>query len=108
MKRALSVLAGCIVMGGCAVPQPQLDDPTSISGQTTITGCLNPAAAPGQFVLSERHSGAKIPVSGHPRLGLYADNHAVRIVGIVGRESSGQGLKAIKIDQIAGSCVVPF
>jgi hypothetical protein len=106
MTRASALLAAaaCILGTGCAVRQ--LAPGKSLSGQTTIVGCLNPGAAPGEFVLTERRGG-KTNVVGHPRLGLMADNHAVRIVGIVNREA-GDSIKAIKIDQIAGSCSVPF
>jgi hypothetical protein len=73
-----------------------------------MVGCLTPGATPGEYVLSERTDGNKIVVSGHPRLAMHANNHAVKIVGILGRETGGPGLKAIRIEHIAGSCSTPF
>jgi hypothetical protein len=106
VKRISTLVATSILLSGCAARQ--LDPRKSLSGQTTMVGCLNPGSAPGEFVLSERRDGGKTVVRGHPRLALLADNHAVRIVGMLDRELTGQGLKAIKVDQIAGSCSVPF
>ena len=73
-----------------------------------MVGCLNRGAGPDEFVLTERGGSSKTTVVGHPRLAMHANNHAVKIVGILERESHGNGLKAIKIDHIAGSCAVPF
>jgi hypothetical protein len=106
MNRVPAVIALCVLLAGCAARQ--LDPRKSLSGQTTMVGCLNPGATPGEFVLSERNGSGKTAVTGHPRLASLASNHAVRIVGMLDREVNGQGLKAIKVDQIAGSCSVPF
>ena len=106
MIRTSAVLAACVLWSGCAARQ--LDPRKSLSGQTTMVGCLNPGNAPDQFVLSERQGGGKTVVTGHPRLASLAGNHAVRIIGMLDREVAGQGLKAIKVDQIAGACTVPF
>jgi hypothetical protein len=106
MNRVPILAAVCILLSNCAARQ--LDPRKSLSGQTTMVGCLNPGTAPGEFVLSERGGGGKTVVTGHPRLASLSGNHAVRIIGVLERETAGQGLKAIKIDQIAGSCFVPF
>jgi hypothetical protein len=105
-RRTAAALGLTLFLCGCAPRQFVL--PESLSGQTTIVGCLTAGSAPGEFVLTERSGATKTIVTGHPRLAMHADNHAVKIIGIYERESKGQGLKAIKIDHIAGSCFIPF
>ena len=106
MRRVIAIVGICLGPGGCAVKQ--LDPARSLSGQTTMTGCLNPGSAPGQYVLTPRDGGEKTVVFGHPRLESHSANHAIRVVGMLNRDVAAPELKAIHIEHVAASCQVPF
>jgi hypothetical protein len=95
-----------LALTGCAGKQ-QFKTAQSLSGETSVTGCLNYDANSDQYVLTDRDGEKTYVVSEGAHLKLQADgNQTVRVIGI--RQAGGKTLKAIQIIHVAGSCAVPF
>ena len=96
-----------LLLTGCA--SKQFKTAQTLSGETTITGCLNFDTSAQQYILTDRDGEKTRVVTEGADLKLQADgNQTVRVVGILNRENGGKTIKAIKINHIAGSCAVPF
>ena len=100
MGKGTRLLTSALLLVACGCSVRQLEPSKSLSGQTTIFGCLE-RTQPDGFVLTDA-AGTRTPVTGNPDLQRHAD-HAVRVVGMLNREGAA-GLKAIRVDFIASSC----
>jgi hypothetical protein len=94
-------------MTGCA-PR-ELAPEQSLSGQTSLLGCLQPGAGPAEFILTERDGATRVTLVGHPDLAEHAGgNHAVRVIGMLNRETNAEAMKVIRVEHLAASCKTPF
>ena len=73
-----------------------------------MMGCLNPGPTPHSYVLNDYYTGQPTPVTGGGKINLYASNHAVKLIGIYQTEAGWEGLRVLRIEQVAGSCETPF
>jgi hypothetical protein len=106
MKKILLVPLVLAFASGC-VRHVQLPTARSLSGETTLVGCLNTGTAPNWFVLSDSRTGQPTNVMGNAELAMHSGNHAVRLIGLLGTEVGG-ALKVVKVEHIATSCKAPF
>lgn len=104
-----TVLLVCVAMALLSVPAfAQESKPAQ--GEMTLTGCLNAASQPGQFVLTVIDGGAKgqkVAVIGGADLESHAKNHTVRATGTIAKEGGIDVLKVSKIELVDEACQAP-
>jgi hypothetical protein len=96
-----------LALTGCA--GKQLKTAQSLSGQTTITGCLTYDSNKGQYVLTDRNGEKTFVVAEAQDLKLQgAGNQTVRVVGVGDRLANSNRIIATQIDHLANYCTTPF
>lgn len=105
MKLLLLIL-GSLCAVGC-MRNVDLPAARTLSGEAVREGCLNRTPS-GEYVLADSKTGESMNVMGNPALEYHAGNHAVRVIGLLGTESGGRGMRVIQIEHLAGACRAPF
>jgi len=82
------------VTGACATMQP--------SGES-ITGCLNPGAVAGQYVLTDEKTKNTIMVTGTPELARHL-THRVTVTGSMTKAQDKELLNASWVQHLAVTC----
>jgi hypothetical protein len=93
-----------------SIPAIAQEERAPAQGEKTLTGCLNAASQPGQFVLTVTEGGAKgqkVAVIGGADLEAHAKNHTVRVTGMLAKEGGGDVLKASKVQLVDEACQAP-
>ncbi len=105
MKRVVLILAS--LCSAACIRNVDVPAARTLSGEAVREGCLNQTAS-GEYVLADGKTGEQLGVTGNPDLQLHAGNHAVRLIGMLGTESGGRGMRVIQIEHLAAACRAPF